>query len=105
MSNATKVIFGVYGGAIVSSLIVLGLRGIRSQFWLFVFLPLSFLFLIGALAYAVIIAAQDLFRHPDLRTPTNMGAAVAALIGLGAGGRVVVAFGTRGLHVLLRIVC
>ncbi len=105
MSNATKVIFGVYGGAIVSSLIVLGLRGIRSQFWLFVFLPLSFLFLMGALVYALIIAAQDLFRHPDLRTPTNIGAAVAGLIGVGAGGWVGVWFGSRVIPVLIHILC
>ncbi len=105
MSDPTKLIFGVYGGAIVSSLIVLGLRSIRSQFWLFVFLPLSFLFLMGALVYALRLAAQDLFRHPDLRTRTNIGAAVAGLIGVGAGGWVGVWFGSRVIPVLIHILC
>jgi len=105
MSDPTKLIFRVYGGGIVSSVIVLGLRSIRSQFWLFVFLPLSFLFLMGALVYGLRLAAQDLYRHAALRTPTNIGAAVAGLIGVGAGGWAGVWFGSRVIPVLIHILC
>jgi len=105
MSNARKLIFSVYGGAIVSSLIVLGLRRIGSQFLLFAFLPLSFLFLMGALVYALTLAARDLFRRSDVRTPANIGAAVAGLIGVGAGGWLGVWFGSRLIPVLIHILC
>jgi len=86
MTSATKLIIGVYGGAIISVLIALGLRSIGSRFFLFVFVPLSFLFLMVALVYALRLASQDLVRQPHLRTFANIGVAIAGLIGLAAGG-------------------
>jgi hypothetical protein len=105
MSDATKLIVAVYGGAVASSLIVFGLRSMGSQFLLIVFVPLSFLFLMGALVYALTLAARGLFRDPNMRTPANIGAAVAGLIGLGAGGWLGVSFGVKVFPVLVHILC
>jgi len=67
-------------------LIALGLRSIGSRFFLAAFVPLSYLFLMGALVYALRLATHDLVHQPHLRTFANIGVAIAGLIGLTAGG-------------------